>query len=150
MTICLYACHPYIYLFTALHYRYSKGMLESDVDIAKGHDKIRNTEVVTMMLGDHPDWVENAGIAYDAQSTLFTSTYLEFNYPPNCDGQTSVDDVGSHVYTYDIRPSSGRGEPFCQVRLTEAAGIQVPTSINGNVKLMLRDAVVRCLSPDLR
>ena len=125
-------------------------MLAINEDLAKDKDKIKNTEVVKMMLGEHPDWVENAGIAYDAQSTLFASTYLEFNFPPNRDGKTYVDDVGSLVYTYDIRSSSGRGEPFCQVRLTEAAGIQVPTSINGNAKLMLRDTVVRCLSPDLR
>ena len=133
-----------------MHYRYSNDVVESDLDLANGQEKIRNTEVVKMMLGDHPDWVSNTGIAYDAQSTLFASNYLDFNSPPNRDGQTSIDDVGSHVYTYDIRPSSGRGDPFCQVRLTEAAGIQVPTSINGNAKLMLRDAVVRGLYPDLR
>ena len=47
-------------------YRYSNGVLAINEDLAKDKDKIKNTEVVKMMLADHPDWVENAGIAYDA------------------------------------------------------------------------------------
>lgn len=118
-------------------------MLATNEDLAKDKDKIRNTEIVKMMLGDHPDWVEIAGIAYDAQSTLFASNFLDFDSPPNSDGKNSVDDVGSNVYTYEVRQSSGRGDPFCQVRLTEAAGIQVPTSINGNVKLLFDAMTLR-------
>ena len=151
--ICLDAfISPSNYLFTALHYRYSHGVLAMDEDLAKDKDKIRNTEIVKQMLGDHPDWVEIAGIAYDAQSTLFASNFLDFNSPPNHDGKRTVDDVGSPVYSYEVRSSSGRGDPYCQVRLTEAAGIQVPTSIDGNVKLLSDDveAMVRCLSPYLR
>jgi hypothetical protein len=41
-------------------------VLAINEDLAKDKDKIKNTEVVKMMLADHPDWVENAGIAYDA------------------------------------------------------------------------------------
>ena len=142
--ICLDASiSPSIYLFIALHYRYSHGVLAMDEDLAKDKDKIRNTEIVKQMLGDHPDWVEITGIAYDAQSTLFASNFLDFN---SLHGKRTVDDVGSPVYSYEVRSSSGRGDPYCQVRLTEAAGIQVPTSIDGNDV----EAMVRCLSPYLR
>jgi len=126
--------YPFLnpYYTTTSHHRYSHGVLAIDEDLAKDKDKIRNTEMVKMMLGDHPDWVEAAGVAYDAQSTMFSSHFLDFSSALHLhsDGFLSMDDKGCPVYHYNVRQSPTK-DPFCQVLLSETGGIQVPSSIDG-------------------